>query len=139
MKTAAPTSAAVFCKSALGKPRRGRYRPKSMSSSPAVRADLDVMAAMMIAAIAQHIAHAGCAYFVEGDLLRGPAALQSADNLAGIAVTVLNSGRLRPTPARLEGAPDQSLKMSEKAALRQCAIFASNFKLICPVQPRTRK
>jgi len=37
---------------------------------PAVCADRDVMAAAMIAAIDQHLAHAGCAQFAEGDLLR---------------------------------------------------------------------
>jgi hypothetical protein len=38
---------------------------------PEVGADPDVVAAMMIAAINQHIADAGNAHLAEGDLLRG--------------------------------------------------------------------
>ena len=37
---------------------------------PAVSVGFDVMAATVIAAIDQHIAHAGCAQLAEGDLLR---------------------------------------------------------------------
>ena len=37
---------------------------------PEVGADPDVVAAMMIAAIDQHIANAGGAHFAEGDFLR---------------------------------------------------------------------
>jgi hypothetical protein len=37
---------------------------------PTSRADLDLVAAAVIAAIDQHSAHAGCAHFAEADRLR---------------------------------------------------------------------
>jgi hypothetical protein len=60
---------------------------------PAVGADLDVMAASVVAAIDQHIANAGGAHFGERDFLRvgrhgrGPAALISPQGSIGVNVS----------------------------------------------------
>ena len=53
---------------------------------PAVRADLDVVAAIVVSAIDQHIESAGCAHFAEGDFC----------GVVAMAVCIILAKRPRP-------------------------------------------
>jgi hypothetical protein len=68
----AKTSAALPRHVCRGACRQNRVRyPTADMIGPAVGADLDAMAASVIAAIDQRIAHARCAHFAERDFLLG--------------------------------------------------------------------